>query len=86
VVYAALVGGVNVLLGTNFLFLRERPANPTLLDWFGPWPVYIGTAAALAFLLFWLLALPFRSRAAPGAEHPPGPSPPAGGVGPARRT
>ncbi len=84
--YAALVGGVNALLGTNFMFLRERPANPTLLDWFGPWPVYIGTAAALAFLLFWFLALPFRARAARAAEGPPAPSPPGGGAGPATRT
>jgi hypothetical integral membrane protein (TIGR02206 family) len=84
--YAVMVAGVNALLGTNFLFLRERPANPTLLDWFGPWPVYIGTAGALAFLLFWLLALPFRPRAARGAERPAVPSPPDGGAGPGRRT
>ncbi len=90
--YAALVGGVNALLGTNFMFLRARPATPTILDWFGPWPLYIGAAGALAFCLFWLLALPFsRSAAPPGAgppgpPGPPGPAPPDGGAGPARRT
>jgi hypothetical integral membrane protein (TIGR02206 family) len=58
--YAAVVGAVNAVLGTNFLFLCRKPANPTLLDAFGPWPVYIVVAAGLAFVLFHLLALPFR--------------------------
>jgi hypothetical integral membrane protein (TIGR02206 family) len=58
--YAAIVGAVNAILGTNFLFLCRKPAVPTLLDAFGPWPVYIVVAAGLAFVLFHLLALPFR--------------------------
>jgi hypothetical integral membrane protein (TIGR02206 family) len=60
VLYAAAVGAVNAVLGTNFLFLCHKPANPTLLDAFGPWPVYIVVAAAAAFVLFYLLGLPFR--------------------------
>jgi hypothetical integral membrane protein (TIGR02206 family) len=58
--YAAAVGVVNAVLGTNFLFLCHKPANPTLLDAFGPWPVYIVVAAAAGFVLFHLLGLPFR--------------------------
>ncbi|HXB55355.1 MAG TPA: TIGR02206 family membrane protein [Vicinamibacteria bacterium] len=84
--YAALVGGVNAMLGTNFMFLRARPATPTILDWFGPWPLYIVAAGALAFCLFWLLALPFRRPPAPPAASPPAPAPPYGGAGPATRT
>jgi uncharacterized membrane protein YwaF len=84
--YAALVGGVNAVLGTNFMFLRTRPATPTILDWFGPWPLYIGTAGALAFVLFWFLALPFRPSATPPAAGSPAPAPPDGGAGPATRT
>jgi hypothetical integral membrane protein (TIGR02206 family) len=58
--YAGLVAVVNLALGTNFLFLRRKPAGQTLLDWFGPWPVYILVAAAIALALFWLLDRPLR--------------------------
>lgn len=57
---AAVAGAVNVALGLNFMFLRAKPLTPTLLDHMGPWPVYIGVATGLAFVLFHLLALPFR--------------------------
>jgi len=68
VALAALAGTVNLLLGTNFMFLRSKPLAPTPLDWMGTWPVYIGVAAAVAFAVFHLLALPFRR----GAHETPG--------------
>jgi len=58
--WASFVGVVNFALGTNFMFLRHKPVVVTPLDWMGPWPVYIGTSAAVALGLFHLLALPFR--------------------------
>jgi hypothetical integral membrane protein (TIGR02206 family) len=58
--WAALVGLVNLSLGTNFMYLRSKPLVATPLDWMGPWPVYIGTGAAVALVLFHVLALPFR--------------------------
>ncbi|HVR71974.1 MAG TPA: TIGR02206 family membrane protein [Vicinamibacteria bacterium] len=59
--YAAAVGLVNVAFHTNFLYLRHKPGAPTLLDWMGPWPVYILVADTLAAVLFWLLHWPFRA-------------------------
>ena len=58
--WAAFVGVVNLALGTNFMYLRHKPSVATPLDWMGPWPVYIAAGAVLAYVLFQLLALPFR--------------------------
>jgi hypothetical integral membrane protein (TIGR02206 family) len=60
--YALLVGMVNAAFGTNYLFLRGKPAAPTLLDWFGPWPVYLFVAEAAALGLFLLLDRVFRAQ------------------------
>jgi hypothetical integral membrane protein (TIGR02206 family) len=58
--WAAIVGLVDLALGTNYMYLRHKPIVPTPLDWMGPWPVYIGVGAAVALVLFLVLALPFR--------------------------
>jgi hypothetical integral membrane protein (TIGR02206 family) len=62
VVYAAVVGAVNVALGTNFMYLCRKPSTPTVLDAFGPWPVYLPVGAGVAAALFAALDLPFRRK------------------------
>jgi len=64
--YAGAVGLVNLVAGTNFLYLCAKPESATLLDLMGPWPAYLLVGDAIAFVLFWLLGLPFRGRS--GAE------------------
>ena len=61
--YAAVAGGLNAILGTNYMYLCQKPRNASLLNAFGPWPVYLAGGAAAAFALFWLLWLPLRSTA-----------------------
>jgi hypothetical integral membrane protein (TIGR02206 family) len=58
--WAAFVGVVDLALGTNYMYLLRKPAVATPLDWMGPWPVYIGVAAAVALVLFYVLSLPIR--------------------------
>lgn len=60
--YALVVYGLNHVLGTNFLYLVAKPTNPTLLDYFGPWPIYILVAGAVGFVLFTALGLPFERK------------------------
>jgi hypothetical integral membrane protein (TIGR02206 family) len=60
--WATVAAAVNALTGGNYMFLRERPDTPSLLDYMGPWPWYILVAALVAVALFALLGLPFRAR------------------------
>jgi hypothetical integral membrane protein (TIGR02206 family) len=58
--YAAAVYAVDAVFDQNFLYLRGKPRAATLLDWMGPWPVYILVVDAVALGLFVLLEQPFR--------------------------
>ena len=58
-VCAVLVGPFDYFY-TNYFYLRSKPANPSLLDFLGPWPIYIAGTGAVALVLFLLLYLPVR--------------------------
>lgn len=60
--YLVMAAAVNLMTGSNYGFLRSKPAQASLLDLLGPWPWYILGLELLALLLFTILYLPFRPR------------------------
>lgn len=59
--YTGAVGVLDAATGGNYMYLRHIPPEWSLLSVLGPWPWYLLSAAAVAFVLFTLLDLPFRA-------------------------
>jgi len=59
--YTAALMGLDFAIGANYMFLRRKPPG-SVLEFFGPWPVYVLGGAAIAAVLFWLLARAARDR------------------------
>jgi hypothetical integral membrane protein (TIGR02206 family) len=59
-VFAVLVGLFDYLYKTDCFYLRSKPVNPSLLDFLGPWPIYIAGTEAVALVFFLLLYWPVR--------------------------
>jgi hypothetical integral membrane protein (TIGR02206 family) len=57
--YLVVTAGLNLLLDTNYGYLRHGPARPSLIDYLGPWPIYLVSLEIVALLLFSLCYLPF---------------------------
>jgi len=67
--YAALIAPANLLLGSNYLYLRHKPSQPSLIDFLGPWPWYILGLAAVVASACVILYLPFAGAAASGRRE-----------------
>ena len=58
-VYALFVTGINLLIGSNYLYTIHKPTTASLIDFLGPWPYYLLALEGIAILLCFLLYLPW---------------------------
>lgn len=58
-IYMVIVFFINRLIGSNYLFIAQKPPSPTLMDALSPWPWYIPQLEFVAFAIFFILYIPF---------------------------
>jgi hypothetical integral membrane protein (TIGR02206 family) len=58
--FAAAVGLIDLVTGGNYMYLRQLPAQGSLLSLMGPWPWYVVLGVVLALIVLTILDLPFR--------------------------
>ena len=58
-VYMVAVFVLNLLIGSNYLFIARKPDTASLIDVLGPWPWYILSLEAIGLAVCLLLYLPF---------------------------
>ena len=54
-----LINSINAWLGTNYGFVNHQPEGASLINWLGPWPVYVVLMAVIAGGLWALMTLPW---------------------------
>jgi len=61
-IYAAAIFPINMLLGTDFLYINSKPTTASLLDALPRWPYYLIYMELIGLAIFLLLYLPFIIR------------------------
>jgi hypothetical integral membrane protein (TIGR02206 family) len=61
-VFMVLTLIINFVLDSNYFFTRAKPQGESLLDYFGPWPIYIFVVELLMVFLFILVFIPFYKK------------------------
>ena len=60
--YTAAIAVINLLLDSNYLFLCRKPEGASILDFLGPWPIYVLALFAIAVVACFFCYLPFAFR------------------------
>lgn len=80
--WAAVTFTFNTLADTNYGFLNGKPRTASLLDYMGPWPVYLLFAAVIVFATWALMTWPWKFVSADRYDtEPPRPESASGGSG-----
>lgn len=58
-VYMVIVFVVNMLIGSNYLFIARKPETASLLDLLPPWPYYIAYIEVIGLVMCLILYIPF---------------------------
>jgi len=58
-IYMLVVTGINVFIGSNYLYTLHKPDSASLMDLLGPWPWYLLAVEMVALVFCCLLYLPF---------------------------
>jgi hypothetical integral membrane protein (TIGR02206 family) len=58
--YALAIGTVNIIMGWNYGYLCHKPFAPSLIDFLGPWPLYLLSIEVIALVTFLILSVPWR--------------------------
>jgi hypothetical integral membrane protein (TIGR02206 family) len=71
-VWMILMFPLNLLLGTNYGFVNAKPATGSVLDLFGPWPLYLVVEVVIVAAVWALMTWPWARRGpGQGALPPP---------------
>lgn len=58
-IYMVFIFFLNRIIGSNYLFIAQKPPSPTLMDALSPWPWYIPQLELVAFAIFFVMYIPF---------------------------
>jgi len=58
-IYLIVITAYNWFSGSNYFYTMAKPPSASILDFFGPWPIYLGVTYLIACLLIVLLYLPW---------------------------
>ena len=71
-VWAVSVFTFNAITGTNYGFLNRKPSTPSILDYLGPWPLYVVLEVAIILTVWALITWPWtRTGDRPPADDAP---------------
>jgi len=57
--WAVLIFTFNVVAGTNYGFLNRKPSTASLLDFLGPWPLYVVVEISIVVAVWALMTWPW---------------------------